>query len=153
MNLHRPIIDETYLPIFAQHDMACPVCHDKPAVLCCGTMVFRPCWSCQQKGWRTQKHNLTFLKVQRWYARNGDDMKTFLFFVCFCLLTALLLPSCPKQCKPKMARCQGTTAQLCRPDGKWTSVVDCSKVDKVPWSCACLNTVTCRCKKPVDLVR
>lgn len=66
-------------------------------------------------------------------------------------LFSILLVGCPKQCKPKMARCQGTTTQLCRPDGKWQSVVDCSKVDpKVPWACVQIDPQTCRCRKPAE---
>lgn len=64
---------------------------------------------------------------------------------------SVLLSGCPKQCKVKTARCLGEVTQLCRPDGKWESVVDCSKIDpKAPWSCVCPDQQTCRCKKPSD---
>ena len=64
------------------------------------------------------------------------------------LYSTILLTACPKECTPKTARCLGNTVQICRPDGKWQNVVDCNKVDKVPWSCGCADTKTCRCKKP-----
>jgi hypothetical protein len=66
-----------------------------------------------------------------------------------CLAT-LVLTACPStNCKPKMARCQDGVIQLCRPDKKWQQVVDCKKIDKAgPWSCACTDPQTCRCKKP-----
>jgi hypothetical protein len=149
MELHRPVIDEQYLPMLAEHDLACPVCYAEHAVLNCNAMVFGPCWSCWQKGWRVQQHNRVWLKVQHWFSRNGDLMQIFVLMLVL-TLSAALLTGCPKQCKPKMARCQGTTAQLCRPDGKWTSVVDCGKVDPaVPWTCVQLDPQTCRCRKPV----
>lgn len=64
------------------------------------------------------------------------------------LSSALLLTACPKECTPKTARCLSNTTQICRPDGKWQNVVDCNKVDKVPWACGCTDAQTCRCKKP-----
>lgn len=67
------------------------------------------------------------------------------------ILSGLLLTACPKQCKPKMARCLNNCTQLCRPDGKWNSVVDCSKLDpKGKWTCACTDAQTCRCKKSAE---
>lgn len=72
----------------------------------------------------------------------------FRIFALFLVLLGLLLPGCPKQCKPKMARCQGTVVQLCRPDGKWSRVIDCAKVDKVPWACVQVDPQTCRCRRP-----
>lgn len=65
MEMHRPIIDDTNLPLFAQHDMACAVCYDKPAVFCCNTEVFLPCWECQSAGWLLQRPSWWF-KIKRW---------------------------------------------------------------------------------------
>jgi len=153
LELHRPVIDESHLPFFAKHDMACPVCYCNKAVLNCNDMVFEPCWDCQQHGWRTQQHNRVWLKIQNWFSRNGDTMRFFLL-VFTLSLASILLTGCPKECKPKMARCLNNCTQLCRPDGKWQPVVDCSKLDvKVKWTCTCADAQTCRCKKPAEPAR
>lgn len=41
----------------AEHNMPCPVCSMKPAVLILNTGTFMPCRGCQEKGWRTLKTN------------------------------------------------------------------------------------------------
>jgi len=68
MELHQPVVDESGLPLFAQHDVACAVCHVKPAVLCCNTMVFEPCWECQSVGWRLQRPSW-WTKIKQWYKK------------------------------------------------------------------------------------
>lgn len=62
---------------------------------------------------------------------------------------ALVLSGCPRVCRTNEARCLGTTVQICRPDGRWATAVDCGKVDKVPWTCGCRDAKTCRCSKPL----
>ncbi len=43
----------------AEHNIPCPVCGKKAAVLALGTGVFGPCWTCKSKGWLT-------LRVKPW---------------------------------------------------------------------------------------
>lgn len=52
-HMHKPDIYNNGL--IAEHDMACAVCHQFPAVINCQTGVFSPCWKCQGKGWHIMK--------------------------------------------------------------------------------------------------
>jgi hypothetical protein len=38
---------------WATHNMPCPVCGQRPAVLELHDGRFHPCWDCQRAGWRT----------------------------------------------------------------------------------------------------
>jgi hypothetical protein len=153
MELHRPVIDESQLPFFAQHDLACPVCCCNKAVLNCNDMVFEPCGACRARGRRIQQHNRAWLKIQRWFSRNGDTMRFFLV-VLVLSLASILFTGCPKPCTPKTARCLGNVTQLCRPDKHWQPVVNCSKIDpQVPWNCVQVDPQTCRCRKPTEPAR
>jgi len=69
-------------------------------------------------------------------------------FLALCGVLGLSQVSCTKKCQPKMARCHGTTVEVCRPDGRWARVADCSKVSTVTWDCKCSDAKTCRCCKP-----
>lgn len=51
--LHEPQIHNE--GIWADHDMACAVCHVHPAVVDCQKLTFAPCWECQQQGWELRK--------------------------------------------------------------------------------------------------
>lgn len=62
----QPTIDTDGGP-WATHDMACAVCRKEHAVLDLGTGIFRPCWTCQEKGWRLAKPG--------WFARWLLDRK------------------------------------------------------------------------------
>ncbi len=47
---HRPIHIEEIGPGFAQHDVLCWLCNERPAVYDMNpTWVFRPCWECQER--------------------------------------------------------------------------------------------------------
>lgn len=50
IDLHEPIIVTDGGP-WAEHDVACAVCHERKAVLELATGHFRPCWTCQSQGW------------------------------------------------------------------------------------------------------
>jgi hypothetical protein len=50
MKIHEPVIVSDGGP-WAEHDMACAVCHEETAVLDIGTGVFHPCWRCARQGW------------------------------------------------------------------------------------------------------
>jgi len=52
--MHVPVISGD-LPIWAIHDVACPVCQVNKAVLDTGVMVFVPCDSCRSFGWETRR--------------------------------------------------------------------------------------------------
>jgi len=69
-------------------------------------------------------------------------------FIVLAVVLNFISLSCTKECKPQMARCYGSTVQICRPDGKWARVADCSKVSTTTWDCKCTDTKTCRCCKP-----
>jgi hypothetical protein len=49
MEIHKPNIITDGGP-WAEHDMACSVCHRNKAVLQLNTYRFLPCWKCQEKG-------------------------------------------------------------------------------------------------------
>lgn len=49
-DLHEPVIVTDGGP-WAEHDMACAVCHQRKAVLELHSGNFQPCWSCQSQGW------------------------------------------------------------------------------------------------------
>lgn len=51
MEVHKPEIFTDGGP-WAQHDMACAVCHENKAVLRLDNYSFLPCWECQKKGWQ-----------------------------------------------------------------------------------------------------
>jgi len=50
---------------FASHNMPCPICREKPAVLSMNEGTFQPCWSCQRTGWVTVKA----IGWRRWVVR------------------------------------------------------------------------------------
>ena len=52
--LHRPNIVTDGGP-WAEHDQACAVCWERPAVLELGEGLFQPCWACQEEGWRLRR--------------------------------------------------------------------------------------------------
>lgn len=47
---------------WAEHNMPCPVCLKKSAVLNIGTGVYQPCWDCQKRGVIT-------LQLPKWLRR------------------------------------------------------------------------------------
>ena len=49
-----------------------------------------------------------------------------------------LLVACGN-CKPGAQRCNGSVAEICRPDKEWSQVQDCSKLLRTEkeWTCAC----------------
>jgi len=53
IELHKPIIENHGIVSF--HDYACPVCHEKHAVLDMSTYIFQPCWKCQERGFKIKK--------------------------------------------------------------------------------------------------
>ena len=60
--MHDPIVCGE-LPIWAEHDVACPVCHTNKAILTTWDMVFQPCYECARVGWQTVQ------KAKRWWRR------------------------------------------------------------------------------------
>lgn len=40
---------------WARHNMSCPVCSVRVAVLDLDDGTFHPCWSCQEKGWELRR--------------------------------------------------------------------------------------------------
>lgn len=64
--VHEPVIITDGGP-WASHDFACPVCHNKHAVLDLNTGVFQPCWDCQTLGWLLTKRTS---KLTRWLRGN-----------------------------------------------------------------------------------
>lgn len=46
--IHYPVVNDH--GIFARHDVACPVCQQRHAVLYMNTGIFHPCWRCQNVG-------------------------------------------------------------------------------------------------------
>lgn len=48
--VHEPVIVTDGGP-WAEHDMACAVCHENKAVLFLNTGVFWPCDRCRARGW------------------------------------------------------------------------------------------------------
>lgn len=53
MKMHEPQINDFGGAPVAEHDVACPVCWTKKAVLEMGSGVFQACWDCQSAGWKT----------------------------------------------------------------------------------------------------
>lgn len=51
-DMHRPQIDSG---IFATHDVACPVCSERKAILDLSRCVFQQCDECAREGWRLSK--------------------------------------------------------------------------------------------------
>jgi hypothetical protein len=51
MDLHRPVVFTDGGP-WADHDQACAVCRERPAVLDLNSGIFHPCGTCQEAGWR-----------------------------------------------------------------------------------------------------
>jgi len=51
-----PTIDYQFSPMFAAHNMPCPVCRQENAVIRLTADPhdhFLPCWKCQKLGWMT----------------------------------------------------------------------------------------------------
>lgn len=63
--VHQPEIITDGGP-WAEHDMACAVCHTSKAVIDVGTGVFQPCWECQNTGYR-----LVYKK--RWWTKISNN--------------------------------------------------------------------------------
>lgn len=57
MEIRKPKIDYTHSPIFAEHDMACAICREYPAVIYLNPHgdYFQPCRKCQSNDWQTIK--------------------------------------------------------------------------------------------------
>lgn len=53
MPVHEPVIEDHGM--WADHDMACPVCHRKHAVLNMNQGVFGPCERCESYGWEIRQ--------------------------------------------------------------------------------------------------
>lgn len=64
MELHKPVVFTNGGP-WAEHDVVCPVCQVRSAVLDLDFGIYQPCWSCQQMGWRTRC-------LTRWQRRLAD---------------------------------------------------------------------------------
>ena len=70
--IRQPTIDNHVM--FAHHDMPCPVCRSKHAVLNMNTGVFNPCWDCQSDGWKTeQKKSSVYGRVIRRIIRKDTE--------------------------------------------------------------------------------
>lgn len=68
MNIHEPVIETHDSGLTAEHDYACPVCHEEHAVYQLYGGAFQPCWSCQRRGWL-----LTRRKRSWWHRRKTAD--------------------------------------------------------------------------------
>lgn len=58
--VHSPIVEDHGL--FAEHDMACAVCHIHKATLNMNNGVFWPCDACRAKGWETGRIPKTWVQ-------------------------------------------------------------------------------------------
>ena len=61
MELHIPKVVTDGGP-WADHDQACAVCREEPAVLDLTSGCFDPCWKCQTKGWKLVQRTGRFRK-------------------------------------------------------------------------------------------
>ena len=52
--------------LFAEHDQACAVFQDQPAVLDCRSGVFKPSWRAQQDGWTLVKLDTRWKRFAYW---------------------------------------------------------------------------------------
>ncbi len=75
----------------------------------------------------------------------------FRIFVLMLASGLLLGAGCAHECKVRAMRCNGNKVELCYPDHKWKTVVNCDKLHrtKQEWRCARLNDQRCTCK-PVE---
>jgi len=63
------------------------------------------------------------------------------------LLIAAVTSGC-HQCKKGTMRCNGTQVQLCAPNHRWKTVVDCKRLKrtKKQYSCVVLSKDRCSCR-------
>lgn len=62
MNLWQPTIETDGGP-WATHNMPCPVCLNKKAIIYLNDGSFHPCGECQMKGWVLKKEILWKKKI------------------------------------------------------------------------------------------
>jgi hypothetical protein len=68
VEMHSPVVVTDGGP-WALHDVACPVCQERKAVLDLSGGIFQPCWRCQRDGWATVRRRAWF---RRAFSGAGD---------------------------------------------------------------------------------
>ena len=69
MNFHIPVVNDFGGAPVAEHDVVCPICGQRHAVLLLNVGRFSPCWDCQRKGWRTYKFPLWLIRIIDFFYR------------------------------------------------------------------------------------
>ena len=72
MDKHIPIINYNNSPLFAEHDVICPICRQESAVLNLSAKPhdrFEPCYKCSKHGYRTIKASGWKLKLIDWCSK------------------------------------------------------------------------------------
>lgn len=64
MILWQPTIETDGGP-WATHNMPCPVCLDKKAIIYLNTGTFYPCGTCQMDGWVLKKESKWYQKIKK----------------------------------------------------------------------------------------
>ena len=67
MEIAKIVVDDFGGAPVAEHNMPCPICRKKPAVLYLNKGQFHPCRKCESEGWRTYKVRGLMKKFLDWY--------------------------------------------------------------------------------------
>lgn len=65
LDMHVPVVITDGGP-WAVHDVACPVCRCRKAILVVETGVFLPCGACQRAGWSLRRRESPWAVFARW---------------------------------------------------------------------------------------